>query len=421
VRKKTVSGIMRTLLFIGMLILTFNIQPVKAGGTIYVRADGSVDPHTAPISSVDNITYTFTDNIYDEIVVERDNIEVDGAGYTLQGTGVEDSKGIYLSGRSNITIKNIEIKAFTNAIRLDHSSNNTIFGNNITNNNGESILLDNSPNNTINKNNIVANNGGGIELNPYSPSNYNSICGNNITANNGHGIDLSGRYWDGSYNNLISGNSITENNGYGINLDSSSYNTISGNNITNRIYGIRIDASSNNDIFVNNITKNKFGIDLSSSTYNRISRNSVTNNGLAIGLDDSNYNSIYHNNFVDNFEQAYSHNSTNVWDDRFPSGGNYWSDHVCTGNPSNGSQPCIIDPDNIDYYPFQDPNGWLLTLEGDINRDGIVNILDAIILAGAFGSEPSDPNWNPNADMNNDETVNILDAILIAGNFGKTS
>jgi hypothetical protein len=64
---------------------------------------------------------------------------------------------------------------------------------------------------------------------------------------------------------------------------------------------------------------------------------------------------------------------------------------------------------------------------GDINGDGTVNILDAILLANAFGShgpnydylgEPASPNWNPNADLNGDGIVNILDAILLANHFG---
>ena len=92
--------------------LSFNVQTVKASGTIYIRADGSIDPPIANITTVDNVTYTFTDNNYDSIVVERDNITVDGAGYTLQGTEAPDSKGIYLSGRMNVTIRDIEIRKF---------------------------------------------------------------------------------------------------------------------------------------------------------------------------------------------------------------------------------------------------------------------------------------------------------------------
>jgi len=50
----------------------------------------------------------------------------------------------------------------------------------------------------------------------------------------------------------------------------------------------------------------------------------------------------------------------NIWDCGYPYGGNYWSDHACTGNPGDGSQPYIIDENNTDHYPFQDPKRWLL-------------------------------------------------------------
>jgi len=119
-----------------MLTLAFNIQLVKASGTIYIKADGSIDPPTANITTVDNITYTFTDNNYDSIVVERDNIVINGAGYTLQGTG--SGTGTNLAGRSNVTIKNMMIKAFDTGIWLYESSNNSISGN-IIKNNGNSI------------------------------------------------------------------------------------------------------------------------------------------------------------------------------------------------------------------------------------------------------------------------------------------
>ncbi len=62
--RKAVSIIMLTLLLTSMLTFAYNIQPVKASGTIYIRADGSVDPPTAPISTVDNVTYAFTNNIF---------------------------------------------------------------------------------------------------------------------------------------------------------------------------------------------------------------------------------------------------------------------------------------------------------------------------------------------------------------------
>ena len=57
---------------------------------------------------------------------------------------------------------------------------------------------------------------------------------------------------------------------------------------------------------------------------------------------------------------------------------------------------------------------------GDVNSDLVVNILDAIVLSRAFGSQPGGSNWNLMADINHDEVVNLLDAIIVSKNFGKT-
>jgi hypothetical protein len=49
---------------------------------------------------------------------------------------------------------------------------------------------------------------------------------------------------------------------------------------------------------------------------------------------------------------------------------------------------------------------------GDLNFDGVVNILDFLILLGHWG-EPGGP-----ADLNGDGVVNILDFLLMLGNWG---
>jgi hypothetical protein len=66
---------------------------------------------------------------------------------------------------------------------------------------------------------------------------------------------------------------------------------------------------------------------------------------------------IYHNNFIDNTLQVYSFESLNVWDDGYPSGGNYWSDYTGTdGNGDGiGDTPYTIDVNNIDHYPLVNP------------------------------------------------------------------
>ena len=129
---------MLTLLLASLLTLAFNIQPVKAEGTIYIRADGSIDPPTAPISTTDNVTYTLTGNItcdadnWMAVVVQRSNTIIDGNGYTLQGVGSGYGFGLYDIRLVKVT--HINIEGFEAGIRLISTSDNIISENNITNN-----------------------------------------------------------------------------------------------------------------------------------------------------------------------------------------------------------------------------------------------------------------------------------------------
>ena len=251
-------------------------------------------------------------------------------------------------------------------------------------------------------------------------------------------------------------------------------------------------------------------------------------------------NRVFHNNFVNNTHHAIATQSqSNMWDDGYPSGGNYWSDYTgidlyCgsyqneTGSDGIGDSPYVIDYNNIDHFPLTEPwtapdlavakmntsktgctplptvcqnytvtvhaeientarivqsiklrvyanetlikefedtyvlNGtsmafilewdthgfgkgnytlsavvepvpeeintlnnildcWIIiTSPGDINADGIVDIFDIATVALAFGSTPSEPNWNPVADINNDGTVDIFDIVVVAIHFGET-
>ncbi len=54
----------------------------------------------------------------------------------------------------------------------------------------------------------------------------------------------------------------------------------------------------------------------------------------------------------------------------------------------------------------------------DVNYDGTVNILDAALVAYAYGSTPGSPKWNPYADLNGDGQITILDAALVGFWFG---
>jgi parallel beta-helix repeat protein len=297
--RKAVSGIMLTLLLTSMLTLAFSIRLVKAQGVIYIRPDGSVEG-TDKIQR-DGNTYTFTDNIYDEICVERSNVIIDGKGYTVQGTGVSGTNGISLSNGNNVTIKDTHIKGFDFGIYLYNSSRNCISGNVIT-----------------------ANNYSGISL---THSSGNCISGNNI-SNNGYGIGLG---W-GSLGNSISGNTITANNGDGIYFQHGDCNNITANTIENNICGI----------------------------------------GLYWGrYSPSLNNTFYHNNFIANTQQVNINLGSmrlwvNLWDDGYPSGGNFWSDYTdadffngpyqnITGCDGIGDTPYVIDENNRDNYPLMNP------------------------------------------------------------------
>lgn len=59
-------------------------------------------------------------------------------------------------------------------------------------------------------------------------------------------------------------------------------------------------------------------------------------------------------------------------------------------------------------------------LASDVNRDGIVNILDLVFVASNFGEIPTEIQ-HPNPDINGDGTVNILDLTLVASHFSKYS
>jgi parallel beta-helix repeat protein len=105
-----------------------------------------------------------------------------------------------------------------------------------------------SRNNTLSGNNASNNAYSGISL---SSSSKNTLNGNNANSNKYHGIYL----LDSSNNNIL-GNIANSNNNYGIDLESSSSNTLSRNNASNNNnYGIYMDSSSNNKIY-NNIFNN---------------------------------------------------------------------------------------------------------------------------------------------------------------------
>ena len=166
----------------------------------------------------------------------------------------------------------------------------------------------------------------------------------------------------------------------GIELDDTSNVTVTNNTITQSYVNhpsilptcaIGFEGGSSNIITGNTIVNNMVGIDLDATSNNLIVENSITNSSTdAFYVDGSSNNSVYHNNFTNNTGQIDDEGllggtgvaSVNVWDNGYPSGGNYWSDYQSKyPNASQidssglGNTPYVIDENNIDHYPLIHP------------------------------------------------------------------
>jgi parallel beta-helix repeat protein len=144
------------IIFVSLLLSMMPINIIALSSSpqtvprIIILSDGSLDPAAVPIERNGEV-YTFTDNICAQIVVDRNNIVIDGAGYILQGTyngtrtdswvvglgpdqeydetAIPWTIGIDLANeiRCGLTIKNLNIKNFYIGTYL-WTTNNTITG-----------------------------------------------------------------------------------------------------------------------------------------------------------------------------------------------------------------------------------------------------------------------------------------------------
>jgi parallel beta-helix repeat protein len=172
-----------------LLILCFAVVSISEIGimkaesitSIYIHSDGSVEG-TDKIQRDENL-YTLTDNIFNsKISVLKDDVVIDGAGHTLRG----QPSGIVLLDRANVTIKNFVIStSYTeDNIYVYYCSNCTILNNTITpfteSHPGTGVSVWGGTSTVIARNQIM-NNLCGIFLGEGTHN--NSIFGNNITNN----------------------------------------------------------------------------------------------------------------------------------------------------------------------------------------------------------------------------------------------
>jgi len=321
---------LKSAFLLALLLLSFvlfslpQIEVVKAQGTIYIRADGLVEG-TNKIQRVGD-TYSFTDNIYDSIIVERDKVVINGAGYLLQGNNTE--YGIKLE-TSGVTIKNMKISNYEYAIYIYLTShNNTIIDNDI-NGNSRGIYVRGTSNNTLTGNNVT-NNGDGIYL-----SGTENVLKNNQMKNNNYNfgitpqshfndIDTSNTvndkpiyYWSNQHNrsvpfdagcvilinctNIKAQNLTLTNNKEGIILVNSKNSEIRNCSLSNNKNGIRIHMSSKVNITKNIFIENGEGVSVWESTDILVNENQIANNTeRGVELFDSKEHNIISNNVITN-------------------------------------------------------------------------------------------------------------------------
>jgi parallel beta-helix repeat protein len=164
-----------------------------------------------------------------------------------------------------------------------------------------------------------------------------------------------------------------------------SFNCYHGFGVSNA--HIKIVNSSYNTIIGNTIENGSSGLALVTSQYNFVTENEIIHNLYAgATIQESNNNTFYHNSFIDNglhylgeivtYRQVELRNDSqdNIWDNDFPSGGNYWSDYNGTdvNGDGIGDIPYSIDADNQDNYPLMTP--WLPTPPADSISPTIQNV-----------------------------------------------
>ncbi|MCW3984935.1 MAG: BsuPI-related putative proteinase inhibitor [Candidatus Bathyarchaeota archaeon] len=85
---------------------------------------------------------------------------------------------------------------------------------------------------------------------------------------------------------------------------------------------------------------------------------------------------------------------------------------------------CLMD---VDIWDLLEPEVYVeVTIVGDwwnladVNFDFIVDIYDVVLAAGAYGSAPLDPNWNPHFDIAEPYgVIDIYDIVMICSSYGE--
>ncbi|MCL1977768.1 MAG: right-handed parallel beta-helix repeat-containing protein [Candidatus Bathyarchaeota archaeon] len=359
---KTAAVLIVLLLLSSVLILTSEIVNAQNSDVIRIKADGTVTG-TDKIKQNGSV-YTLTGDLQASvgqneafIFIEKSNITLNGAGYTIQGSG--SGSGIYMLRSQNVTIENFTICGFSKGIDFwivenwpsnssylnqpsafnNHILNNKIeaishINSNQTNEVGWCIYLSDAIQTVISGNSFTCKNPqGGVY---FSNSTRNtSLINNNFT---GCGVCSSSSNQTVAYGNMVDGkpliyldsksNQVLEEAGlvYLFNCSSIVVKNVKPlydyavtvqlvDTITSEISHscghVSLINSSNNSIHDNLLNS----ITLYASSYNKVFTNKIADFSICIKLyGDSSFNTIYDNILLDT---AYSSDAERIHDSGF--------------------------------------------------------------------------------------------------------
>ncbi|MDW8004292.1 MAG: NosD domain-containing protein [Thermofilaceae archaeon] len=252
-RNFLVSSVCVTILLLQLVLPASTCSPTKELFIkVYIRGDGSIE--TEPQAQVPLLrngnTYILTGDLSGSLIVERDNLVLDGRGYRLYKpeSVTEDYNGIEVRGRVNVTVKNFVIEGYAYGIYSERSSRVFLVENVVANcYRGISILK--SSNHRIERSTLR----NCREAIRFGSSGDSAVLGN-IIRENKYGLFISL-----SHTSLVEGN-VVQNNSGGI--------YISGT-------GIRVIENVIRD-------NSEFGVELSNSINTTILGNVFVNDGLRV-------------------------------------------------------------------------------------------------------------------------------------------
>jgi len=338
------------------IIQGWSIDASTANG-IEIRNIVSGDPFPPPVYFVirnvfiQSETRTYANILVDSFASPPGCFECPGNifnGVIANSTLTGNDDGVRLQDSDNIIVSGVTVHDSQTGVNCINSDFLQIRANTITDS-GTGISLSSSVldvffNTILNSDNgIVIGNNGGIDI----EHNY-------ITSPRGFTFDGSGTVI-AMFNRIIGSSGPTVHlYQYGISEFQANGVNLQNNTITNSM--------------PTNFQSGPAGINITSSGSPFVAGNTVkAGNSYGIVLRNTTGSSVYHNNILNNTIQAFDDNpSQNLWDNGYPSGGNFWSDFTGVDSCSGPQQNICPSPDgigdtpytfnfNTDHYPLMKP------------------------------------------------------------------